>query len=55
MGKGRKSRKRHEADKEKLYYAEWRASLSLVPALAFCYSIGLDENLRAVDADSIIH
>ena len=25
-GKGWKSRKRHEADKEKLYYAEWRAS-----------------------------
>jgi hypothetical protein len=26
----------------------------LVPA-SFCYSIGLDENLRAVDVDSIIH
>ena len=31
-----------------------QSELSLVPA-SFCYSIGLDENLRAVDVDSIIH
>lgn len=54
MGKGGKAANDTKPIKRETVLCRVESELSLVPA-SFCYSIGLDENLRAVDVDSIIH